>query len=296
MALQAIAKDAATPAQLKAVADNAKIALETDIAGKTAEQKTEILNKVTALTGVTEAETATEVTSEESAVSSQEMSQESSQVAEASSATEATTAEETTASSTTADESSKKESTAPAAKPAEKKPQESTTKPKQETSTTKQESSAPKKEKVWVEPVYKTEDVYEEVEETYYETVTKTVTEKVLVTPAREEKKEKWQVGYDLYFYDNYKAYTADDSARHARELILAGVDDGYTSEIEVIEGPLTFDADWKKDISEVVKVEAVYKDVQKEVTEKVPKTRTVKKKVGTKQVLVKEGYWKEKP
>ena len=57
----------------------------------------------------------------------------------------------------------------------------------------------------------------------------------------------------------------------------------------EIIEGLLTCQYDWVTDISETITIPAEYETITKEV----PRTRTVRKKTGTKQELVTEGYWK---
>lgn len=157
------------------------------------------------------------------------------------------------------------------------------------------------RKKVWVEPVYKTVDVYEdrpiyeEVTETYKEPVEK----QVLDQPERTVKHEKWLIYYQ-YFYasSKKKVYNGKEELTEANRLIDEGLPENTTEKEEIHEGPLNNPDyyEWKTDISEYETIPATYKTV----TEYVTKNRTVKKQVGTKKIktgtkqeLVKEGYWK---
>lgn len=176
------------------------------------------------------------------------------------------------------------------------------------TKATTKRTEAPKptnkpteRKKVWVEPVYKTVDVYEdrpiyeEVTETYKEPIEK----QVLDQPERTVKHEKWLIEYQ-YFYasSKKKAYNRKELLTEGERLIDEGLMENTTILEEIHEGPLSNPDyyEWKKDISEYETIPATYKTV----TEYVTKTRTIKKQVGTKKIktgtkqeLVKEGYWK---
>ncbi len=176
------------------------------------------------------------------------------------------------------------------------------------TKATVRKTEAPKptnkpteRKKVWVEPVYRTVDVYEdkpiyeEVTETYKEPVEK----QVLDQPERTVKHEKWLIYYQYYYASSRKkAYNGKETYTEDNRLLDEGLPTNTTEKEEIHEGPLDNPDyyEWKKDISEYETIPATYKTV----TEYVTKTRTVKKQVGTKKVktgtkkeLVKEGYWK---
>lgn len=179
-----------------------------------------------------------------------------------------------------------------------KAPTKSTTK---KTEAPKPTNKPTERKKVWVEPVYKTVDVYEdrpiyeEVTETYKEPVEK----QVLDQPERTIKHEKWEITY-FYFYASSKRKVYNSKEMEA-EIERLFEEDAFTNSTileEIHEGPLDNPDyyEWKTDISEYETIPATYKTV----TEYVTKTRTVKKQVGTKKVktgvkqeLVKEGYWK---
>ncbi|MGF0040283.1 hypothetical protein ACQRBF_05810 [Peptoniphilaceae bacterium SGI.131] len=189
------------------------------------------------------------------------------------------------------------------------KPIVETTKPEPKPEPKPTPKPTPEPTKVWIEPVYETRTKYKTVPnmvtktETYTDYVEKQVTENVLVKAAWTETIEKWSVGEMHFQYDDVKVYTDAERRAHAKELILAGHPANYVVRDIVINGPLTFPADYKKNISETIEHKAEYKTVTKTVKEPVTKTRTVTVQDGTKQipdgterVLVKEGYWTTRP
>ncbi|WP_311479650.1 hypothetical protein [uncultured Anaerococcus sp.] len=204
----------------------------------------------------------------------------------------------------------------PAQKPADKPSQKPTEKPTVPEKTPEEKPTIPEKKKVWVEPVYKEVDVYEDepVYENVTETYTEPVTKQVVDTPEQTIKKEKWSVMYKEFAatgMEGKKAYNQDEFRQLSKELYAMYVEtpdgkkvrpEGWSTNFEmideIIEGPLSNPDyyQWKEDLSTTETIPATYKTI----TENVEKTRTVRKQVGTKKVkkgtkkeLVKEGYWK---
>lgn len=317
--LKPIPKDKVTEKQIEQILNDTKTAVEKGLEGLSESEQKELIEKQIENTNKADVkkDASTEPTKDDKVVATVEPSKTPSKD------TDTTKPSVTTPEGkkpTTKPTTPSKPESKPAPKPVPKPTPKPETKPapKPEVKPTpkpvpkpepKPQPTPEKPKKVWVEPVYKTVDVYEDqpvyenITETYTEPVQKQVTEKVLVSPEKTVKHEKWEIRYYYIPESGYKAYNTEEMNAEYMRLIDLGFEVGSWKESEIIEGPLSNPDyyEWKTDLSTTETIPAKYETRTKTITENVTKTRTVKKqtgtkkvKVGTKKVLVKEGYWKQ--
>ena len=161
------------------------------------------------------------------------------------------------------------------------------------TPDTKPEPAKPETKRVWVDPVYTVEDVYEE--QPVYEM------KKTLISPERVEREEIWEI-HGYWFNGTSKKKVYNDKEKYEEgnrimDIIMSGnLPEGWepsASSQEIDEyhyGPLENPEryQWKTDKSKTRVIPAEYK------TEKV-QTGTKRVKVGQRKVIKVPGHWENR-